>query len=88
MSVALVSRSWSTVEHLGVWAPDRVSSERWATGRYVPICNSERNHANGWPIVHHLTFDGDDRLDPKPLCSRCRRLLADLLELAEGDPRP
>lgn len=87
MSVALISRPWSTVEHLGIYAYDRSTAKSWrAGGRYVPICGSERNHTDRWPITHHLTYEGDARLTRKPLCTRCARLLTELVTLAEGDP--
>lgn len=90
MSVALVTRSSSTVEHLGAWAYDRrpVDDRRWDTGRWVPMCAQERNHGDSWHVVATASTDLSlmPALKRKRLCLRCVDLLADLNTLVEGDP--
>lgn len=86
MAVALVTRSTSVVEHLGVWAYDRVSTAAsYSTGRYVPVCGSERNHGP-WHPTSHVSHGRDRLLRIKPFCSRCARLLADFNTLTETTP--
>lgn len=80
MSVALISRTTSRVEHLGVWGYDRTSSaESYDTGRYVPLCTQERNHGS-WSTAEADSWAAPGRR--KPLCSRCRQALETLTELA------
>jgi hypothetical protein len=71
VSVALIGRITSRVEHLGVWGYDRT--------RYVPLCGQERNHGQ-WSIAEAQTWTTEGRR--KPLCSRCRQALEVLQDLA------
>lgn len=85
MSVALVTRAASRVEHLGVWAYDRTSANGlWQTGRYVPICAQERDHGP-WHIVASAYTDLSlmPGLRRKRLCLRCRDLLDQISGLVE-----
>lgn len=90
MSVGLVTRSSSIVEHFGVWAYDRTSIEgrSWDTGRWVPMCGQERNHGDSWRFVANARTDLSlmPSLKRRRLCLRCLDLLADLNTLTEGEP--
>lgn len=79
---ALVDRSYGTVEHLAIWAYDVESAEgAWDTGSYRPLCGQEKRHDRRWRLVDWLCSARQPRLDPKPLCSRCRHILEDLIAL-------
>lgn len=81
----LVTRAGSTVVHIGVWAMDRVSEHDFGqSGRYAPLCGQDRTPSMPWSLAGGLRWETDDeRNNAKPMCSRCRRLTADLAALVD-----
>lgn len=80
--VVLMTRRGTRIEHLGTWAYDRDQhGAPWASGRWIALCGAD----DGQPIAWHVTeypegpADGTTR---RPLCSKCRRRLAELNDLA------
>lgn len=80
VSVGIITRATSTVDHLGVWAyhPTNVG---WPSGRYVPLCARERDHEARWHLAEWSTGGGDGTRR-KALCGLCGRRLTELHRLA------
>lgn len=78
---APVARKYGEVIHVGVFVYDRVSlTDAYDTGRYVPLCNREKKHKEGWTIVAHP-------LDDRPLCSFCTTILEEARTWLPETPR-
>ncbi len=82
MTVWLITRAASKVEHIGVWAYDqRSGADFYSTGRQVPICGRERDHGS-WTWVESFWSTVESGHRRKRLCRDCRRRLVHALTLA------